>query len=47
MIDGIHYYIHSTTSEGSHWYDDVFNSLKDYYKGQIDHRYNLLSNSII
>ena len=43
MIDGIHYYIHSTTSEGSHWYDDVFNSLKDYYKEQIDHRYNLLS----
>ena len=42
-IDGIHYDIHSTTHEDSQWYDDVFNSLKDYYKRQIKHRYNLLS----
>ena len=42
-IDGIHYDIHSTTHEDSQWYDGVFNSLKDYYKKQIDHRYNLLS----
>lgn len=42
-IDGIHYDIHSTTDEGSQWYDDVFNSLKYYYKKQIEHRYNLLS----
>ena len=42
-IDGIHHDIHSTTHEDSQWYDDVFNSLKDYYKRQIKHRYNLLS----
>ena len=43
MIDGIHYNIHSTMPEDSQWYDDVFNSLKDYYKRQIKHRYNQLS----
>ena len=42
-IDGIHYDIHSKTPEDSQWYNDVFNSLKNYYKKQIKHRYNQLS----
>jgi UTP:GlnB (protein PII) uridylyltransferase len=42
-IDGIHYEIHSRMPEDSQWYNDVFNSLKNYYKKQIKHRYNQLS----
>jgi hypothetical protein len=42
-IDGIHYDIHSKIPEDSQWYNDVFNSLKNYYKKQIKHRYNQLS----
>jgi hypothetical protein len=42
-IDGIHHDIHSRMPEDSQWYNDVFNSLKNYYKKQIKHRYNQLS----
>lgn len=42
MIDGIHYEIHSTMPEDSQWYDNVYNSLKDYYKDSIDDYYNHL-----
>ena len=42
LIDGIHYEIYSTTPEDSVWYDEVFNSLKDYYTDRIEVRYEKL-----
>jgi hypothetical protein len=42
MVDGIHYEIHSTMPEDSQWYDNVYDSLKDYYKDRIDDYYNHL-----
>ena len=42
MIDGIHYEIHSTMPEDSQWYDNVYDSLKDYYKDRIDDYYDHL-----
>jgi hypothetical protein len=46
LIDGIHYEIYSTTPEDSVWYDEVFNSLKDYYKDRIEVRYKKLMSEI-
>ena len=46
LIDGIHYEIYSTTPEDSVWYDEVFNSLKDYYTDRIEVRYKKLMSEI-
>jgi hypothetical protein len=46
LIDGIHYEIYSTTPEDSEWYDEVFNSLKDYYTDRIEVRYKKLMSEI-
>ena len=47
MIDGIHYDLHSTTPEDSQWYDNVYDSLKDYYKDRIDEYYDNLIEKIL
>lgn len=47
MIDGIHYELHSTTPEDSQWYDNVYDSLKDYYKDRIDEYYDNLIEKIL
>jgi hypothetical protein len=39
-MDGIHHTLHHTTPLDSVWYDDVYNSLMDYYKDRITERYN-------
>ena len=47
MIDGIHHELHSTTSAYSKWYDDVYNSLKGYYKDKIETKHNQLMGRIL
>ena len=39
LIDRIHYELYSTTPEDSEWYNEVRDSLKDYYKHRIGVRY--------
>ena len=41
-IDGIHYDLYSTLPEDIQWYEDVKESLKDYYKDRIKVRYEKL-----
>lgn len=46
LMDGIHYKLYSTMPEDSQWYDEVIESLKDYYKDRIKSRYKkLVSNT--
>jgi hypothetical protein len=46
LIDGIHYELYSTMPEDSHWYTEVKESLKDFYKDRIKHRYKKLVSKI-
>jgi predicted ribosome quality control (RQC) complex YloA/Tae2 family protein len=39
LIDRIHYELYSTMPLESQWYDEVKDSLKDYYKDRIEVRY--------
>ena len=41
-IDGIHYDLYSTLPEDVQWYEDVKETLKDYYKDRIKFRYEKL-----
>ena len=41
-IDGIHYDLYSTLPEDVQWYEDVKETLKDYYKDRIKTRYEKL-----
>jgi len=41
-IDGIHHDLYSTLPEDIQWYEDVKESLKDYYKDRIKVRYKKL-----
>jgi hypothetical protein len=41
-IDGIHHDLYSTLPEDIQWYEDVKESLKDYYKDRIRVRYKKL-----
>ena len=45
-IDGIHYELYSTMPEDVQWYEDVEESLKDYYKDRIEVRYKKLMSEI-
>ena len=47
MIDRIHYEIHSTMPEDSQWYDNVYDSLKDYYKDKINNYYDNLIGKVL
>ncbi len=46
LIDGIHYELYSTIPEDSHWYSEVEESLKDFFKDRIKHRYKKLVSKI-
>lgn len=46
LIDGIHYELYSTMPEDSHWYSEVKENLKDFYKDRIKHRYRKLVSNI-
>lgn len=46
VIDGIHYVLHSTTPDGTEWYIDAHNDLKEYYQDRIDSRYEQLQELI-
>ena len=41
-IDGIHYDLYSTLPEDVQWYEDVKETLKEYYKDRIKTRYKKL-----
>ena len=41
-IDGIHHDLYSTLPEDIQWYEDVKETLKDYYKDRIKTRYEKL-----
>jgi hypothetical protein len=45
-IDGIHYELYSTIPEDVQWYEDVKETLKDYYKDRIKVRYRKLISKI-
>ena len=45
-IDGIHYDLYSTLPEDVQWYQDVQESLKEYYRDRIKVRYNKLMSEI-
>jgi hypothetical protein len=47
MIDRIHYEIHSTMPDDSQWYDNVYDSLKDYYKDKINNYYDNLIGKVL
>ena len=42
MMDGIHHDLYSTLPEDVQWYEDVKETLKDYYKDRIKFRYEKL-----
>lgn len=46
MIDGIHYELHSKTSDETQWYGYVYNNLKKHYQNRIELRYEELKNLI-
>lgn len=43
-IDGIHWMLISTTPDESQWYNDVYESLKSYYKDKIESEYRKITN---
>jgi len=45
-IDGIHYDLYSTLPEDLQWYEDVKETLKDYYKDRIKVRYKKLMSEL-
>jgi hypothetical protein len=45
-IDGIHYALFSTMPDGSEWYIDAHNALKEYYQDIIESRYKELQKLI-
>ena len=46
LIDRIHYELYSTTPEDSVWYNEVRDSLKDYYKHRIGVRYTQIKKEL-
>ena len=46
FIDGIHYELYSTMPDEYQWYDEVKETLKEYYKDRIETRYRKLISEI-
>ena len=46
LMDGIHHELYNTMPEDSQWYGEVIESLKNYYKDRIKHRYKKLVSNI-
>jgi len=46
LIDGIHYELYSTLPDEYQWYDEVKETLKEYYKDRIETRYRKLISEI-
>jgi len=46
LMDGIHYELYSTIPEDVQWYEDVKETLKDYYKDRIKVTYKRLMSEL-